>query len=239
MKILLLAVVIVAILTQITPQEYVIDLDMAPQYRYTALARDKKQSIIAFFDLLRNNDLYTSAFAFSHYLRRNLTALVDPEFYQECVGIADEVGLPASDIVVFNYMYELGAFTDFCTSVMIVDKDGHTVLGRNLDYGFQKYLSNSSVTLIYYKNRREVFRTAGHAGFVGTHTVMRKNSYALTLNERVEGGLRLTLDQMLKGCKEVPWLMRKTAENCEDVECAIASLSQGVVCAPVYFIVAS
>lgn len=56
------------------------------------------------------------------------------------------------------------------------------MLGRNLDYGFQQYLANSSVVLVYYKNKQEIFRAAGHAGMVGAHTVMRRGSYALSLN---------------------------------------------------------
>lgn len=79
-------------------------------------------------------------------------------------------------------MYELGAFRDFCTSVILINNDGEAVLGRNLDYGFQQYLANSSVVLVYYKNKQEIFRAAGHAGMVGAHTVMRRGSYALSLN---------------------------------------------------------
>jgi len=43
----------------------------------------------------------------------------------------------------------------------------------------------------------------GHAGFVGTHTVFKKatainpHQFAITLNERVDGGLHLTLQQMI------------------------------------------
>jgi penicillin V acylase-like amidase (Ntn superfamily) len=74
--------------------------------------------------------------------------------YRECQGIADAINQPVEDIVVFNYMYELGAFRDFCTSVIMINAKGETVLGRNLDYGFQKYLANSSVTIVYLKNNK-------------------------------------------------------------------------------------
>lgn len=56
------------------------------------------------------------------------------------------------------------------------------MLGRNLDYGFQSYLANSTVVLIYQKNGVEIARIAGHAGFVGCHTAMRTGAYAITLN---------------------------------------------------------
>lgn len=44
--------------------------------------------------------------------------------------------LPLSEIIVFNYMYELGAATDFCTAIVISDSH-QKILGRNLDYGYQ------------------------------------------------------------------------------------------------------
>ena len=210
MRGLLLTVFIVSAISQLSPEEYVVDLDLSPEYRYTMLVKDKQNYITSFLDRLLKDDLYTSAFAFTHYLRQNLTTLIDEELYRECQGIASTIGRPTSELVVFNYMYELGAFRDFCTSVILINNAGEAVLGRNLDYGFQQYLANSSITLVYYKNKKEVFRTAGHAGLVGSHTAMRRGSYSLTMNERVEGGLRETLSKILGGCLEVSWLIRKT-----------------------------
>lgn len=79
-------------------------------------------------------------------------------------------------------MYELGAFNDFCTSIIMRTESGQPVLGRNLDYGFQGYLANSTVELVYEKEGKEIARVAGHAGFVGCHTAMRTGRYAVTLN---------------------------------------------------------
>jgi hypothetical protein len=76
MKPLLLALLAAIVLTQNSPDEYAIDLDLAPEYRYTMLAQDKKVYITSFLDMLRNDDLYASAFAFSNYLRNNLTTMM-------------------------------------------------------------------------------------------------------------------------------------------------------------------
>lgn len=84
MRILLLFLVIAAVASQIIPEEYSIDLDQPPEYRYANLVQDKKAHIIAFLDRLNKEDLYTAAFAFANYIRRNLTALVDTEFLREC-----------------------------------------------------------------------------------------------------------------------------------------------------------
>ena len=56
-----------------------------------------------------------------------------------------------SDIIVFNYMYELGAASDFCTAITI-SSDTDRLLGRNLDYGYQEYLASNSVHIKYLSN---------------------------------------------------------------------------------------
>jgi len=95
MRRLLLTLTFVAAISQFTPEEYAVDLDLPPEYRYTLLIQNKQTYIKSFLELLRQDDLYASAFSFAHYLRRNLTTLVDQEFYRECQGIANLIGRSA------------------------------------------------------------------------------------------------------------------------------------------------
>lgn len=128
--------------------------------------------------------------------------------------------MPISDIIVFNYMYELGAATDFCTAITYA-ANNIRLLGRNLDYGYQEYLANNSVHLQYLKKGEIVLETLGHAGFVGTHTALKRATkenplqYAITLNERVEGGLHKTLGKIMTSrCETCPYAMMKTLREC-------------------------
>jgi hypothetical protein len=66
-----------------------------------------------------------------------LKKFVGDEFYRECKGIAHVIGRKVSELVVFNYMYELGSYSKFCTSITVQINHGDYFLGRNLDYGFQ------------------------------------------------------------------------------------------------------
>jgi hypothetical protein len=99
-------------------------------------------------------------------------------------------------------MYELGAATDFCTAIT-VSYQNVRLLGRNLDYGYQEYLANNSVHLKYKRKGEVIFETLGHAGLIGTHTAMKRASehspyqYAATMNERVQGGLHVTLEKII------------------------------------------
>ena len=91
-------------------------------------------------------------------------------------------------------MYELGAYNDFCTSIAIQDpKNQQFFLARNLDYGYQEYLAENTVQLTFLKNGKKIVGSIGHAGLIGVHTGMRFGRYSATLNERIDGGLHLTL----------------------------------------------
>jgi hypothetical protein len=84
-------------------------------------------------------------------------------------------------------MYELGAATDFCTAITF-SYENTRLLGRNLDYGYQEYLANNSVHLKYLQGGVTILETLGHAGFIGTHTALKRATekspfqYAVTLN---------------------------------------------------------
>lgn len=100
-------------------------------------------------------------------------------------------------------MYELGAIMDFCTAITVSSKN-NIFLGRNLDYGFQSYLVNNSVHLIYTSNGNILYETLGHAGFVGTHTAFKRKTnldphqYALVFNERMIRGLKVTIQELIE-----------------------------------------
>jgi hypothetical protein len=102
-------------------------------------------------------------------------------------------------------MYEFGSYKDFCTSIPVTVVQGgikESFLARNLDYGYQSYLAQNSIKLQYFRNSiifvkldKLLAETIGHAGLIGTHTGLKfsSNKYSITLNERTQGGLHLTL----------------------------------------------
>ena len=85
-------------------------------------------------------------------------------------------------------MYELGSFNKFCTSVSVQQNRSEYFLARNLDYGYQEFLIENSIKLIFLKDGSPIFETIGHAGFIGAHSGLRLGGYAITLNERIDGG---------------------------------------------------
>lgn len=185
---LLLTLLTLSVCSQI----YTIDLDEAPGRRYSELALYKKDSILSFINYLK---VSVPKFNYAFRIARVMSAKapkwfkhkVGTEFYEECRSISTVLGIPVSDIVVFNYMYELGAAHKFCTAITVSSKN-QTLLGRNLDYGFQQYLANNSIHIQYKSRGQVLFETLGHAGLIGTHTALKRataddpHQYAITLN---------------------------------------------------------
>lgn len=58
----------------------------------------------------------------------------------EVKGIAKLLGVKWEMVLVANFMYEYSTFTA-CTSILVKDKLGNILHGRNLDFPFYNYLS--------------------------------------------------------------------------------------------------
>ena len=88
-----------------------------------------------------------------------------------------------------------------------------------------------------------MFQTLGHAGLIGTHTALKRSTkedptqYAITLNERVQGGLHLTLEQMVKTrCHASPSsIMQALKYEKGDIKKIVNFLKRVNTCSPVYY----
>lgn len=102
------------------------------------------------------------------------------QFIQELEVIADLLNINVKYLISLNYLYEevLG-----CTSILYKNR-GEVCLARNLDYGFKAQIMNSTQQAHYYKNGELIVIAAIIPGIMGTHTGMRVNQYAVSLNQR-------------------------------------------------------
>ena len=88
-----------------------------------------------------------------------------------------------------------------------------------------------------------MFQTLGHAGLIGTHTALKRSTeedphqYAITLNERVQGGLHLTLEHMIKTrCLASPSsIMQALKYEKGDIKKIVKFLKRVNTCSPVYY----
>ena len=195
MRLALILAILIYSAACFSPDKFTINLDTPASQRYTHLAEVKAASIHKFLTYLHTVPKYVDSFRLAKDLGPILLKkLVGEEFYEECRSVSVGAKIPISDIVVLNYMYELGAYHNFCTSITVQQpQSGQYFLARNLDYGYQEYLIENSVQFTFVKDGQKIVESIGHAGFIGIHSGIRFGQYSVTLNQRIDGGLHLTL----------------------------------------------
>ncbi|XP_042226882.1 acid ceramidase-like isoform X2 [Homarus americanus] len=234
--------------------QYVVDLDLPPLQRWSALMREKGPKLVALVDDVK--DLFKSLVGEKIFeiifknLAKVATTLPYP-FYEELVGISTFSEVPLSLITMYNIFYE--AFT-LCTSIISQDPSGQLFHGRNLDTGVflgwdkknhtwkvAEQLRPLAVELEWRKNGTAVFRSLSFAGYVGILTGVKKDKFTLSINKRfaLNGGFVGLLEWILFNDYNQSWvsfLSREIMEEVENYEEAQTRLIKTRLLAPVYFI---
>lgn len=175
-----------------------------------------------------------------------------PQPYQdEIKGIAEEVGLPVGELVLYNIFYEI--FT-VCTSIVAEDPAGKLYHARNLDFGLfmgwnetnhgwemTEKLHNMVINVNWMKNGKLLYKSNNFAGFVGIYNAVRPGLFTVTANERfnIDGGY-VGLIMWLFGIGESKWMSwatREAMEQANSYEQVVKRFSAEKLMSPVYFIV--
>jgi hypothetical protein len=72
----------------------------------------------------------------------------DRELISETEAFSELFGIPFDRMLAAQYMYDFGATTMGCTSVVVRGKPNY--IARNLDYDFQSLISKLSVVVHFY-----------------------------------------------------------------------------------------
>ncbi|MBN3299219.1 ASAH1 ceramidase, partial [Amia calva] len=234
---------------------YTIDLDLAPQKRWTQLISEKKVELGSMMQVIRDlADAFVPSGKLIELVDKDLPLVLDTlpsPFKEEIQGIADASGLPLGEVLLFNVFYEV--FT-VCTSLVAEDSTGKLYHGRNLDFGLflgQWDIKNKTwlvterlrplvVNLDFQRNKKTVFKSTNFAGYVGMLTGIKPSLFTLTMNERfsLDGGYIGILEWIL-GRREGVWmgfLTRSVLENATSYSDAKNQLVKTKMLAPAYFI---
>ena len=71
---------------------------------------------------------------------------LQPEYYQELVGMGSSLGVDPKSLLVAQYAYE---FSAFCTSVIAHDSEGQIIHSRNLDFAFAGPMRNITYEAVF------------------------------------------------------------------------------------------
>lgn len=234
--------------------QYTINLDLAPEDRWTQLITDKKEQMVALVAHVRNlTKLVLGDRVFQiiiDHLDELSTTLPSP-YREEMVGISRVSGLPVSEVTLYNIFYEV--FT-FCTSIIVQDSTGRLYHGRNLDFGLflgwnpkehtwqvAELLKPMVVQLEWRRSGELLYQSVSYTGYVGVLTAVKKDKFTFSLDERfsLEGGFVGLLEWVLLKDHKQKWIAfitREVMEQADSYEAAKYTLSHSRLLAPVYFI---
>jgi len=216
-----------------SPDTFKIDLDLPPEERFRDVILSKKEEIKSFADIfldtlpsvLLDNLKYLEPIVSQHQ-----------EFYHELLGVAKYANISFEEAFAFNLIYEILAS---CTSIVSIDKHGNIIHGRNLDYPYGEYISTFLVRLEFYRNGTLMYEGDGNAGFLGLVTGLKRNKFAISLNQREsdQNSNETFLSFVENKTLPIPYIIRNVLENANDYKTAVNKLSKEAFAANAYIIV--
>jgi hypothetical protein len=223
-----------------TAPEFDINLDAAPEVRFTEVVTHFNASIYEFYNKFLHS-IPAKAVLFGLSAKRGKE---NAELQAEIEGIAKLTQLPEYGIHTVQFLYELQTLmvpiVNFtapwhgpgCTGILAKNSaDGMVYHARNLDFTPAHYMQDLIYVGIFKKGGREVFRAQMIASYQFPPTGMKKgpNGFTIEQNTRYldhEGGNTEFLKRLLDEKVEFAgWTRRKVFENAADYETAVETLA--------------
>lgn len=242
-------------------KRFTLNLDLAPEQRWTAIASEFKYAvpaIIAYFEAYIPKWLLPYIWD----IGADIQSYFPPEFAGEMTGIAKAMGLEVGTVVAMNLIYQIehiGQSCDtsnttgpvpncppkkkvshepgFCTSALVPNAAGTMFHGRNLDWNIPLPLRNLMVDVDYQMGGKTIFTGSQLVGYVGLMHGVRHGGWTYSLNARDKGGsvlgnlLQALLDKSLTPAQHVRQVMQSAAT----FDAAVESLAKGPLVNMVYF----
>mmetsp|Transcript_7816 Transcript_7816/g.13173 ORF Transcript_7816/g.13173 Transcript_7816/m.13173 type:complete len:415 (+) Transcript_7816:41-1285(+) len=243
----------------------IIDLDMPPADRWTALATEYKDAVNnmvnEFVEHLKNfpGNKWEEFLLYTETQQDMLLDRMPSSYGDEIRGIQVATGLPMSSLLAFNLGYEI---MGFCTSVTAQDSTGHMFHGRNLDFGlflgfntsagpnenFQwtntDLLRQTTVVTDFQRDGKVVYSSVSYVGYVGLLTGVRKGGVTVSVDTRFDDNYDAFLKAWLRDPNDTASLLsqalRVQIENDatgSDFETYVSDLSATRLVAPAYAII--
>eukprot|EP00756_Hemistasia_phaeocysticola_P015239 Hpha_TRINITY_DN15393_c2_g2::TRINITY_DN15393_c2_g2_i1::g.87360::m.87360/K12348/ASAH1; acid ceramidase len=232
-----------------------VDLDMAPEDRWTHIVRPRAAGISRLVNNFRNaispklNSTIVNLimeYAGSHYLKR-----MPADYAAEIRGIAKATGVDIGYIWLENIAYEL---MGLCTSLVAQDPDGNMYHGRNLDFGIfmgsnatthnwqlTQDLRDVLINVQFTRGGKVLYNSTTYAGFVGFLSGSKgPDGFSLTVNTRFDSNIDKGLIEWLLGgnddCQFLTFATRMAIEGDADYASALKRLTNYKPMGPGYII---
>ena len=226
--------------------KYTVNLDLPPEQRWSAVTADYAEPMRNLLGALKKTvpeDLLDAV----ALLAKDVGAFFPSPYDREMVGLADALkpmGVSLADVLLGNVLYEITAYgassSKACTSIVGERLDGRIVHGRNLDYSFQGYLRNVTITVMFERSGKVVYTGTTFAGMVGLLTGQKPHGFTISMDERDEGQLWMNALSALVswGSGVSTFIIRTALDNAHfDYNSALGFLTEARFIAPCYIIV--
>jgi N-acylethanolamine-hydrolysing acid amidase len=126
---------------------YSIDLDLPAEQRFVDIGKDFKEPA----NYVINQYLELIPWPVQLIMKEvaGMFWWVQPEYYQELIGMSPGLGIDPKMILLSQYAYE---FSAFCTSVLAYDSNGTIIHGRNLDFAFAPAMRNITYEAVFQRD---------------------------------------------------------------------------------------
>jgi len=227
---------------------YVVNLDLAPEKRFTQICANPVYQQTAQF-LVNAVDAFLSALG-GGYMLNEIGVLLNQfyfpdEYAKEIEGCATSLGIPLGWATLFNIGYEV---SDACTSIVAQTTDGTIIHGRNLDFwagmGFTDSLKDMTYIADFQTKGKTLFKTTTFAGFSGALSGIRPGAFSVTIDTRFyRQGIWDMFYEIVSAIEEknatlVSFLSRDVLSRRNSFETALMDLSDDTLIADVYYILA-
>eukprot|EP00800_Vazella_pourtalesii_P018086 TRINITY_DN5709_c0_g2_i1.p1 TRINITY_DN5709_c0_g2~~TRINITY_DN5709_c0_g2_i1.p1 ORF type:complete len:352 (-),score=84.32 TRINITY_DN5709_c0_g2_i1:67-1122(-) len=199
--------------TSVTPNRYQIELEQQPEERWKEIAIDYKYKIAGLVDeLLQFFELSNKSKIIITELADDLQFYLPSDTAREIHGLSRYTGIPLGKLLLYNILHEI---TSFCTSIVVEDKNGGIIHGRNLDFGLTNTLKDSVIVVDVKRNGNVLCTGVTYAGYVGFFTGVKHMAFSLSANDRDSGTLLENVLELLlnREGKFVGLVMRELLER--------------------------
>lgn len=217
-----------------TPKQYIIDLDLPPNQRWTQLFNDHKQqclNAVKELDKIVSGSMLGRIVAFTAENIAYLYGMAGRALYiEEIRANAELMGISVGKAILFQLVYEMSAM---CTSI------GSTVNGemihyRTMDWDMQ-FLKDLTVSLEFTRKGKTLFHAVSWVGYIGILTAMVPGKYSLSINFRQTGtSLLSNVTRLMAEYYPIGYLCREILESDYSVDEAINRLKTEELVAPCY-----
>ena len=224
---------------------YVVNLDLAPQDRWTHVVADYKPELQILLKQIKDMVPH-GVVLLASMIGDNMEKYMPYPYSLEMVGVSIAGGVTLGEAVLGNIIYELTAFNasglahKACTSIVAKALNGTMYHGRNLDYSIAGILRNMTVIVDFQSGGKTVYTGTTFVGYVGLLTGQRPHAYTITLNERNKGKWWMNaLEAAVAGGHGIAaFLIRDTlADTSLSFDDAVQKLAYDPLVAPCYLIV--